>query len=351
MPVTLKQLAVHSGVSVPTISQILNEKGYRYSDETCRKVLQAVKDLGYRPNSSARAIRLGRFNCAALLLSTESYRSFLPAPLLRGMHDGLAEKDMHLSLAMLPDEKLTSLAFMPKLMRQWMADGLLINYHVHAPQGLRDLIREYKLPSVWINTPQETDAVSPDDRQGTRLLTERLVALGHRSIAYADLASSDDREPDHFSAVNRFDGYTQAIRTAGLSVRLIRPPTRLDSFERTPFAEQELLRPNRPTAVVCYGDSTALVLLQAATQMGLQVPRELSIATVSEQKVSYTGVPITTAIIPWQQVGAEASHMLMERISRPESPQCSRLIPYTEIVGDTLSAPRPAVSNWSLRRF
>lgn len=350
MPVTLKQLAQHSGVSVPTISQILNDKGHRYSSATCEKVMQAVKDLGYRPNSSARAIRLGRFNCAALLLSTEAYRSFMPSELLRGIHDGLAEKDMHLSLAMLPDEQLTSQAFVPKLMRQWMADGLLINYHVHAPARLQELIVEYKLPGVWINTPQPTDAVSPDDHQGLRMLTERMIALGHRRIAYADVTSSEDREPEHISVLDRMAGYADAMKNAGLQTRIIRPHAKLEIQERAPFAEQELLRPQRPTAVVCYADTTALVMLQAATQVGLRVPRALSIATVSEHVVGDSGVPLTTAIIPWDGVGKEATRMLAEKISDVSLHPASRKIEYKEILGNSLVAPSAGVSNWSLRK-
>lgn len=350
MPVTLKQLAQHSGVSVPTISQILNDKGHRYSTETCEKVLRAVKELGYRPNSSARAIRLGRFNCAALLLSTEANRSFLPPVLLRGIHDGLAEKDMHLSLAMLPDEQLTSQAFVPKLMRQWMADGLLINYHVHAPSRLQELIVEYKLPAVWINTPQEADAVSPDDCQGMRMLTERMITLGHRHIAYADLTSSDDRDPEHISVNERFAGYSLAMKTAGLERRIIRPHSKLEPSERAPFAEQELLRPARPTAVVCYSNTSALVMLQAATQAGLRVPRALSIATVSEHIVEDSGVPITTGIIPWVEVGKAATRMLAEKIADISLHIPSRKIEYTEILGNSSVAPAPGVSNWSLRK-
>src|SRR6185369_16509410 len=91
MPVTIKEIAERSGLSIPTVSQVLNNKGHRYRSETCNRVLKAVRELGYRPNSSARAMRMGRFNCVALLLSTESYRSFLPNELLRGIHDGVAE--------------------------------------------------------------------------------------------------------------------------------------------------------------------------------------------------------------------------------------------------------------------
>lgn len=348
MPVTLKQLAQHSGVSVPTISQILNEKGHRYSEATCKKVLQAVQDLGYRPNSSARAIRMGRFNCAALLLSTESYRSFLPPPLLHGIHHGLAAKDMHLSIAMLPDEQLTNQNFVPKLMRQWMADGLLVNYHVHAPTRLKELILQYKLPAIWINAPLKQDCVSPNDRQGTRMLTERMIEMGHRNIAYADLTSSEDREPDHISVQDRLGGYCDAMKAAGLYLRVIRPTTKLEAYERAPFAEQELLRPDQPSAAVCYSDTSALVMLQAAAQAGIRVPRDMSIATVSEERVGHSGVPITTAIIPWKQVGNEASRMLMEKIAQPELQLKPRLVSYEQIEGEPVTGMAGA-SSWSLR--
>src|SRR6185295_16580276 len=191
MPVTIKEIAERSGLSVPTVSQVLNNKGHRYRSETCKRVLKAVRELGYRPNSSARAIRMGRFNCVALLLSTERHKSFLPNELLRGIHDGVAEHDYHMSLTVLPDDKLTSQGFVPKILRQWMADGLLINYHVDVPQRMIELIHEHGIPSVWINTKQKSDCAFPDDLGASREATEKLLALGHRRIFYADLGLAD----------------------------------------------------------------------------------------------------------------------------------------------------------------
>jgi len=133
MATTLKVIAEAAGVSIPVVSQVLNSKGQRFRPETRRRVRQAAERLGYRPNNSARAMATGRLGCAALVLSTQGYRSTLPAELLRGIDEELARHNMHLTIARLPDEKLTREGYVPKILREWLSDGLLINYTSDIP--------------------------------------------------------------------------------------------------------------------------------------------------------------------------------------------------------------------------
>jgi LacI family transcriptional regulator len=323
---------------VPTVSQILNNKGHRYRDQTCKKVMKAVRELGYRPNSYARAVRLGKFNCIALVLSTEKYKSFLPGELLRGVHEGVAGADMHLTLTMLPDDKLTNQGFVPKILQQWMADGLLINYHVHVPAMMMELIRKNGIPSIWINTKFEHDCVYPDDFSASQKGTEKLLQLGHRNIAFADFGFPFGRIPEHYSGVDRFEGYAAAMRAAGLSPMEIRGQEYVPLSERLAAARAALSKPDRPTAVVTYSDTSALPVLHAATSLGIRVPQDLSILTFGEQLVDIGGVGITTMLIPWAAVGQSGSQMLLEKIANPAQVLKSRALEFEVAEGVTCSA-------------
>ena len=89
--ITLKQIAQQSGFSTPTVSEILNDKGV-YSQETRKKVLAVARELGYRPNASARAIQSGRFNTITWLSSTHGSSRFMTSTLLDGV---IEELDRH----------------------------------------------------------------------------------------------------------------------------------------------------------------------------------------------------------------------------------------------------------------
>ena len=337
--VTIKEIAEATGLSWPTVSQVLSGKGQRYSAATREKVADAARALGYRPNRFARAVRSGRFGCAALLLSSESVRSTLPAGLLRGIHAALAERDMDLTLAVLPDEKLTSEGFVPSILREWMADGLLINYTDHIPRRMVELIGEHRLPSVWINCRLEADGVYPDDLAAGRLATRHLIDLGHREIAYVDFAwGHEDIGEAHYSVRDRQAGYEQAMREAKLTPRVAREARRVPGTERHGHLERLLRSPGRPTGLVQYatGPETWLV----AERAGLRVPEDLSIVAFANEAETVCGVAVTTLRVPQRELGAAAVEMLTARIARPGEVLPSRAIGFGLVAGGT-TGPQP----------
>jgi DNA-binding LacI/PurR family transcriptional regulator len=313
---TLKEVAKRCRMSVATVSHVLGSRADRYSEKTRKRVLQAASDLGYRPNSSARAMRSGKFNSLALLIGCEVHRSYLPDALLRGVHDAIAIRNQGLYVGILPDEKLTSEELIPHLLQQWRVDGLLINYNAFVPARMAGLIKAHRLPSVWVNANREGDAVRPDDRAGGALAVEHLLQLGHRRIAYVDLVYAENETPDHYSATERCAGYADALRKAGLKPMAIRSPSRLKGSERPAFLAAQL-KAHRPTAAVAYINSSAACAIQAAQIAGLRVPRDLSVITFSDDPADVAGFTATTILLPWREVGTRAVEMLMTKIEKP----------------------------------
>src|SRR5690349_18023437 len=109
MSVTIKEIAQHTGLSIPTVGNVLGRSAGRYSQATRQRVMKAAQELGYRPNSSARAMRSGKIGCAALVLSRShpSILSHIPLGLLDGLDDELAQHNMHLTVSRLTDEQLS----------------------------------------------------------------------------------------------------------------------------------------------------------------------------------------------------------------------------------------------------
>ncbi|MCD4826035.1 MAG: LacI family transcriptional regulator [Phycisphaerae bacterium] len=325
MRITLKDIASEVGTDPATVSRVLNDKGRQagISQKRAAKILKAAQKLRYIPNSSARAIRTGRFDCATLLLSTHRTCSYLPTLLLEGMHDELAKQDMHLTLAKLPDEQLSSEGYVPKILRYMMSDGLLIDYTHQLPAKLESMIQRHKIPAVWINTKRETNCVYPDNLAAGRRATEHLLNLGHRRIAYVDYITGRDGIAEaHYSATDRCRGYEQAMRSVGLEPRTIRPDKgRVPGGEEVAFTKNWLDAPDRPTAVVVYWIASAMPVLHAALASGLRVPEDLSMVTFNSESfgsdvIRESGLYISAMIEPERRMGREAVRMLIKKLDK-----------------------------------
>jgi len=339
MPVTIREIAERVGLSVQTVSRVLNGMGHLHRPRTCSRVLRAAKELGYLPNSSARAVRTGRFGCVALVSST-GRAGPLPEPLLRGAHDELARRDIHLTFAALPDEKLTNRSFVPKMLRQLMADGLLINYHFNIPARMMELVKTHRVPAVWINCEKEFDSVLPDDFGAGRMAAERLLNLGHRAIVYADFSHPSLGRPEHHSAVDRYKGYAAAMREAGLEARRWSVEDFPGAGSRLELAARLLSAGGRPTGLVTYGETEALTLFAAAASSGLAVPTDLSIVAIWDRLLDAAGWPIDTVVLPWYEIGREAVLMLHQKIERPGAALARRVLAPTLAEGRSCAAVR-----------
>lgn len=322
-----------------TVSRVLGGKNKEASQSAAaraRLIREIATKLRYHPNSAARTIATGRFGCVSLLLASSTGSSSLPPVLLRGIISRLAQREMHLSIAALPDEQLTSEGYIPKVLREWAADGLLINYTDHIPQKMVQLIGEHGLPSVWLNTKMNVDCVRPDDYYAAAHATTYLVEHGHRRIAYADFShGSESYSTQHYSAGDRYAGYEQSMRTAGLTAQCCRGGG--EFRQRIATIKAVLSAQDRPTAFVYYGGETEL-LFMAAGELGLQVPRDLSLMSFSQEGVA---TQITSMVKPDGALGHAAVDMLIEKIEHPRQRLPAQALSFRLWEGSTV-APPPA---------
>lgn len=303
-------MAARAGVSVQTVWQILGGRGQRYGAATRARVQAAADELGYRPHSAAKAVSTGRFGAVAMLTSMSQDRSVWDASLWRGISTALEAADLHLVLANVSDEQMADPDAPPKLLRQRMADALLLNYVYRIPPDFERALLRHRPPAVWINRKLETDAVFPDDVQAGRLATTALIAAGHRRIAYL----SAFRTPHHSDA-DRQAGYRAAMAEAGL-------PERIEQGEE-PHEREDWCRrmaalfaaPGRPTGVLGYGRFSLYPAIQAAMTCGLAVPRDLSVAMIEAEDCVDLGPALSTWRIPHEAVGAAAAGMVLRALA------------------------------------
>lgn len=341
---TLDEIAKAAGVSEKTVSNILNGRNKENWPSTAKraaKVRAIAERLNYRPNSAAKAIASGRFGAIGLLNSTDASSSHMFEQTFRAIEARLEERDLHLSVGSLPDEKLVSENYVPKLLREWAADALIVNYIADIPQRMIDLIYQYRIPSVWLNVKREHDCIYPDDFAGAKQATEYLIKLGHRSIAYLHPTNSS-----HYSVADRESGYVEAMRAAKLKKRVIsyeHPHPLKNSSVTLPIdvSRNWLSGPLRPTAVLSYSSLLAYSVYCAAVEQGLKVPHDISIVAFDDRPAIAIGLPVTTICIPAESMGYNAVSTVLQKLDNPDVMLQPQALPLTLIEGITC-APPPA---------
>lgn len=345
---TIATLAAHLKLSRATVTHVLNGRAdeQRIRPETQQRVLEAARDLGYRPNASARAVRAGRFGNIALIQSLIG--AYLPGELLYGVTTAITKKNLHLVMTQVPDIAADDEAYLSQMVRELSADGVLINRHVGFPPTFLERISRLRIPAVLVNVQQEFDCIHPDEVMGGRLAAEALLRLGHTRIAYVDTAIME--EP-HFSRRDRRAGYEQAMATAG-RMPLVHPipqdwrianrpeaAPQIGTDGRVEAARALLAGPNQPTAVVAYEMAEAMAVVHAAHFQGLRVPEDLSVVVFHHWVDDSYFLPFHTIYNAMTEVGVGAVEMILEKIETPEVPVPTRVVPVRLLDGATCLPP------------
>ncbi len=335
MPVTLKQIAAKANCSVMTVSNVLNNKGNLYRDEMRRRVLNTALEMGYRPNNSARATRQGRYGNVTLLASTHPQQSQLPILLMGGIEGKLASEDLRFSFARLPDEKLTDSEYMFKVLGQWSADGLLVNYTHGYPEQMLDIIAQYRIPAIWLNCRLDHDCVFPDDIYAGRIATENLLRAGHKKVAFVDYSASRAKLASaHYSIRDRQAGYEQAMADAGLTPVIVRGDDQVHSEHRLAASYRMLSEDDRPEAVVAYSGAQSIEV--AAAALGLP---PLPMVVFADTPIRLGNGATDTVIVPQEELGVRAVELLLRKIESPgDSVAPVQIRPKLVVAG---SAPAP----------
>lgn len=315
--VSLKQIAQHANVSAPVVSAVLNNSRTRASasEATRRRILEIAEQQGYQPHAGAQAVSRGRFNAVGLVMPQGAGRSHLPQDLLMGIHNGLDEVGLSVSIHLLGSKLSEDDRPLPRILRERMVDGLLLNYTHDIPELLIRTVDRFGTPAVWINTRIPKHCVYIDDHGGAFEATRHLLRRGHRRIAYVDYThAADFSSQQHYSVVDRRAGYEQAMRQAGLIPRILcgeyHDPRLAAETSHALLTEQP-----RPTAVLSYATSHAATVMMAATRCGLDIPKDLSVLSFSNRRNISGGLGLAVMKIPFEEAGIAAARAVVKRIA------------------------------------
>ncbi|MGJ7915858.1 LacI family DNA-binding transcriptional regulator [Massilia sp. LXY-6] len=311
---TMKQVAERAGVSISTVSHVINNTR-TVSDDVRRRVLGIIDEMRYVPSAVARSLKNDKTNTIGVLVPNNSNPYF--AELIRWIEDAAFESGYHIILCNAHGDAHKQNVYLRLLMERRI-DGLVLvasgaddEHHLLLSNDSVPIIQiERALPGL------DADLVLTGQEEGAYQATRHLIDLGHRAIACvsgpADLPRSRER----------VGGFLRAMHDAGIAVQDgdIVHVEFTSAGGHAAFAGL-LARPRRPTAVFVTSDLMAIGGLCAASGAGVRIPGELSVVGYDDIcAASYAAPPLTTIAPPKREMARQAIGRLIERIRGVHEP-------------------------------
>jgi DNA-binding LacI/PurR family transcriptional regulator len=320
-----------AGVSPQTVSRVVNQTGY-VGSRTRERVLAAMRELDYRPNSAARALVTGRTRTLGVISIDTT--AFGPSSILLAFERAAHAHGYAVSIASIErvDDKAV-LDAVERLERQGV-DGIVLNTaqdavtrHLPRRAGATPVVAIEDVPATSV------PVVSVDQEAGAKSATRLLLELGHRTIAH--IAGPRD----WLAARRRIDGWRSALETAGIRAPL---PLYGDWTARAGYEHGRVLTGDPEiTAVFAANDQMALGVLRAVHLVGRAVPRDVSVIGFDDiPEARYLTPPLTTVRQDFDAVGRESVRLLLDAIEAPTGePARVSVVPELVVRESTAHAP------------
>lgn len=302
----LEDVAARANVHVSTVSRVLNRRdGDAIRPETRERIFRAARELRYRPNALARALKTSTTGAIGLLVP--SLRNPVYSAVIRGAFDRAWERSFVVVLAEDLDESSAQQAY-ERLVQEGRIDGVMIA-STRPGSPLLDLVARDSVPCVFVNRrhPGSGRNVSMREEDAGGLAAAHLIGLGHTRLAHI----SGPGELD--TAKRRADGFLRAAADVGFDVAVVEAPFE----ERGGFRGMSdlLERPRRPTGVFASNINQAVGAMAAAHQAGAGVPGDVSLIGYDDDPLGeYLHTPLTAIRMPLHELGRVAVDALLDQI-------------------------------------
>jgi len=310
--VTINVVARHAGVSKKTVSRVLNNES-NVTESTRRKVQAAIDELGYVPSVQARA--LARNQSFLIGLIYDNPNASYVADIQKGALKVCRQRGYHLVIHPTDHESSTLLEELEELLSTSRLDGLILTPPFSDRRDILQLLQQRHLPFARVAPTQtasgSVDVIS-DDFDAAKKMTEYLISLGHQRIGFIK------GHPDHPVSEQRLAGYRAALQAADIEFKADYVRQGYFNFRSGEEAARKLLSLTPlPTAIFASNDFMAAGVLKVASQKGLSVPHELSVAGFDDSPISRHIWPsITTVKQPVEAMAEQATDMLLAVIGR-----------------------------------
>ncbi|SDO99167.1 LacI family transcriptional regulator [Microbacterium sp. ru370.1] len=306
MTTTMRDVAKAAGVSVATVSHVVNDKpGARIGEDTRRRVHEAIAALGYRPNALAKTLSEGTSRFIGLVADAIATTPFA-GQIIHGAQD---EAWRHGFVLLVANTEGNAAAENDAIamMLEHQVRGILYSTWYHREIDVPPPLQHTE--TVLVNCFAGDDsfpAVVPDEEQGGRTATEELLAAGHRRIAFLNTTTPSPARD------GRLAGYRSALAEAGIT---------FDAgltFETAPdqeggYAAVEGVLASGATGVFCHNDRVAMGLYDGLRDRGLRIPDDMAVMGFDNQDViaAHLRPPLSTVALPHYELGAAGVRTLL----------------------------------------
>jgi len=317
LPISLVDVASLAGVSLATASRVVSGSPYKVSSKTRERVLKAVGELGYTPNALARALVTDSNPIIGVIVGSVTDPYF--AEICRGVED-FARPHEFLTIVCNADRNLSIEMAYLQMLREYKSLGIIIagGMYTNTPEteAIREIVRKateqgIQIVSVGDRFFEGVPTITADHRCGLYDLTNYLIHLGHKEIAFVE------GPPDFTTSTSRKQGYLDAMDDANLE-----PLTYSGSFDYQDGRSSALriLSDGLPEAIIAFNDDSAVGVLNTLRQAGVKIPQDVSVAGVDD--IRYAEVlDLTTVNVPMYQLGAMAAHAIFNWEENPPPKQ------------------------------
>ncbi len=331
--VTIADVAERAGVSIPTVSKVINGRSH-VSPQTRQRVEDALREHGYHRRSRSASRN------QTLELLFHRLESEWALEIIRGVQAVARDNGLGIVISESPDGRGTARGWIDEVVSRCPVGMISVSAELTGVQLTK--LEAHSIPLVVVDPAGEpvhrTPSVGATNWSGGYAATRHLLELGHRRIA---AISGPD---DVLCARARLDGYRAAMDAAGVPTQgLIRSADfKVEDGRRV--AQQLLGLPEPPTAVVTGNDLQAFGVYEVARQQGLRIPEELSVVGFDDLPVaSWLQPALTTIRQPLREMAGRAAELVVA-LGHGETPQSSRIELSTELVGRESTAPPRARS-------
>lgn len=336
MTATIRDVAKEAGVGLGTVSRVLNNSP-SVSEVTRLRVLDTIRKLNFVPNPTARKLSLGRTLSIAVIVPFFTRPSFIER--LRGIENSLVESDYDLIIYNIETVERRD-ACMHEILRGDRVDGVLILSLSPRDDDL-PYLEKAEVPVVLVDANHPSldflNRVTVDDITGGRLATQHLIDLGHTRIGF--ISDFLDTPFNFTSSRDRYLGYREALQAADLPFRpQYHEQGEHGRFEAYFSALEMLALPERPTAIFATSDTQAMGVLQAARELGLNVPEDLSVIGYDDIEVSEY-LCLTTVRQLLYESGQRGVELLLTIMTIPTVKPVHEVLPVELIVRETTAPP------------
>ncbi|MEK5523941.1 LacI family transcriptional regulator [Heyndrickxia sporothermodurans] len=319
MAVTIKDVARVAQVSPSTVSRVIADNP-RISEETKRRVREAMDELGYHPNFQARSLVVKSTKTIGIIMPNSATQvlenPFFPE-VLRGISLIARENrfGIYLSTGATQEEIFEEVIQMVQGRR---VDGIILLYSKTDDKIMKYLLDE-DFPFTVIGRPfhnaERITYVDNDNIYATKQVTKYLIDKGHKKIAFIGVNTED------VFTIDRMEGYKQAMEEAGIPIKedYVIHEKWLKENEKEAIIEYFFSK-ELPTAIVLTDDFLAIKLMSIAEDLSIRVPEDISLVSFNNIMLcQYMRPPLSSVDINIFQLGLEAANCLLDKINHPET--------------------------------